>query len=89
MKRLLLTLAFIWVIWVITLMDANAQSDHAKYHAKLQKERSFTNWEKEQPRLRIKALKSAVKQSKEVKGTRSQSARLIRKENRIRKQIIK
>lgn len=68
---------------------ANAQYQYPKKVIKEQKERSFEEWEKNQPSIRIKAVKSAVKQSREMKGKRSQNARLIRKENRIRKQIIK
>jgi hypothetical protein len=60
-----------------------------KYHQGLQKHYSFERWEKDQPKIRIKAVKSAVQQTKEVKGKNSQSARLVRKENRIRKSIVK
>ena len=68
---------------------AQAQYRYPKQVIKEQKETSFQEWEKNQPKIRIKAVKSAVKQSREMKGHRSQTARLIRKENRIRKQIIK
>ena len=76
------------LIVLFTTGTANAQAG-ITYHKKLQKERSFETWEKNQPKTRIKAVKLAVKQSKEVNGHRNQTARLVRKEDRIRQRIIK
>jgi hypothetical protein len=86
-KIWLLALLMLAIVFVI-VNPVKAQSG-LKYHQGLQKYHSFERWEKEQPKVRVKAVKSAVKQTKEVKGKNSQSARLVRKENRIRKQIIK
>jgi nicotinamide mononucleotide adenylyltransferase len=86
-KIWILALLMLAIVFVI-VNPVNAQAG-LKYHQKLQKHYSFDRWEKEQPKVRVKAVKSAVKQTKEVKGKNSQSARLVRKENRIRKQIIK
>jgi hypothetical protein len=86
-KIWLLALLMLAIVFVI-VNPVNAQAG-LKYHQGLQKYYSFERWEKDQPKVRIKAVKSAVKQTKEVKGKNSQSARLVRKENRIRKQIIK
>jgi hypothetical protein len=86
-KIWILALLMLAIVFVI-VNPVKAQSG-LKYHQKLQKHYSFERWEKEQPKVRVKAVKSAVRQAKEVKGNNSQSARLVRKENRIRKQIIK
>jgi hypothetical protein len=86
-KIWLLALLMLAIVFVI-VNPVKAQAG-LKYHQGLQKYHSFERWEKEQPKVRIKAVKSAVQQTKEVKGKNSQSARLVRKENRIRKQIIK
>jgi hypothetical protein len=87
-KLWILALLMVAIVFVI-VNPVKAQSDQARYHQKLQKYHSFQRWEKEQPKVRIKAVKSAVKQYKQVKGLNNQSARLVRKENRIRKSIIK
>ena len=76
------------LIIILTTGTSNAQAG-LTYHKKLQKERSFETWKKNQPKTRIRAVKSAVKQSKEVNGFRNQTARLVRKENRIRKGIVR
>jgi hypothetical protein len=86
-KIWLLALLMLAIVFVI-VNPVKAQGG-LKYHQGLQKYHSFERWEKEQPKVRVKAVKSAVKQTKEVKGKNSQSARLVRKENRIRKSIIK
>jgi hypothetical protein len=86
-KIWLLALLMLAIVFVI-VNPVKAQAG-LKYHQGLQKYHSFERWEKEQPKVRVKAVKLAVKQTKEVKGKNSQSARLVRKENRIRKQIIK
>jgi hypothetical protein len=85
----IIALIIVCLLIIIFSQKAQAQYRYPKHVVKDQKERSFQEWEKNQPRIRVKAVKSAVKQSKEMKGNRSQSARLIRKENRIRKSIIK
>ena len=91
-KKIKLTAAILIAICLMVILfqvPAKAQTKHIRYHNKLQKERSFDTWEKSQPKIRLKAVKLAVKQSKNTKGKNSQSARLVRKEERIRKQIIK
>ena len=66
---------------------AQAQYRYRKDVAKEQKERSFQEWERRQPKVRIEAVKSAIDQSKLVNGTRGKSARLKRKENKLRQRI--
>ena len=87
LKIILLALLMFAIVFVI-VNPVQAQGG-LKYHQKLQKERSFERWESEQPKVRVKAVKTAVKQSKAVKGLNNQTARLQRKENRMRKSIIK
>jgi hypothetical protein len=86
-KIWLLALLMFAIVFVI-VNPVKAQAG-LKYHQGLQKYHSFERWEKDQPKVRIKAVKDAVKQYKAIKGNNNQSARLIKKENRIRKQIIK
>lgn len=76
------------LIILLTTGTANAQSG-LTYHKKLQKERSFETWEKNQPKVRLKAVKNAVEQSKEIKGSNNKLSKLKRKEARIRERIIK
>jgi hypothetical protein len=88
LKLWILALLMLAIVFII-VNPVKAQSDQARYHQKLQKYHSFERWEKEQHKVRIKAVKSAVKQSKEAQSRANQYARLVRKENRIRKSIIK
>jgi hypothetical protein len=87
--RIVLVIIGILLLVILFGPDANAQTPHLRYHNKLQKERSFESWRKSQPKIRVNAVKSAVKQSKSIRGNNNQSARLVRKENRVRKSIIK
>jgi hypothetical protein len=87
-KIWLLALLMFAIVFVI-VNPVKGQSSQAKDHAKMQSYYSFDRWERDQPKVRIKAVKDAVKQSKAIKGKNNQSARLVRKENRIRKHIIK
>lgn len=84
-----IALIIVCLLIIIFTQQAQAQYRYPKHVVKEQKERSFQEWEKNQPKIRANAVKSAVKQSKEMKGHRNANARLQRKENRIRKQIIK
>lgn len=87
--RIVLVIIGILLLVILFGPDANAQTPHLRYHNKLQNERSFTTWEKSQPKIRVNAVKAAVKQSKAMRSNNNQTARLVRKENRIRKSIIK
>lgn len=84
-----IAIMIVCLLIVIFSPQANAQYRYPKHVVKEQKAKSFETWEKNQPKIRANAVKSAVKQSKEMKGHRNTTARLQRKENRIRKQIIK
>lgn len=59
----------------------------AREHRKLQNDLSFETWEKKQPKVRVKATKYAVKQSKETSSESSATTRLQKREERIRKRI--
>lgn len=85
----IIAIMIVCLLIIIFSPRAEAQNRYPKHVVKEQKEKSFETWEKNQPKIRINAVKSAVKQSKEIKGHRNMTARLQRKENRIRKQIKK
>ena len=85
----IIAIIIVCLLIVIFSPQANAQYRYPKHVVKEQKDKSFETWEKNQPKIRANAVKSAVKQSKEINGHRNSTARLQRKENRIRKQIIK
>lgn len=78
----------LFCIMFFLVVSTYAQSSQARYHSKLQNERSYDTWEKNQPRVRIKAAKLAVEQSKDINNDRNKSARLRRKEDRITSRII-
>lgn len=65
------------------------QSPQARDHAKMQQQTSYQTWRNNQPKVRISAVKSTVKQSKEMYSEKNRLSRLKRKEIKIRKQIIK
>ena len=50
-------------------------------HEKLQRELSFYTWEKNQPKVRIKAARSAKKQKKQIEKREEFYTRLKEKEN--------
>ncbi len=85
----LVKLIVLGVLFLVISANTFGQTKAVSYHTKLQQERSFEAWEKEQPSKRIRAVNSAVKQSKDVKGKNNSKSKLRRKENRKRKQIIK
>lgn len=85
----IIAIMIVCLLIIIFTPQAKAQNRYPKHVVKEQKEKSFETWEKNQPKVRINAVKSAVKQSKEINGHRTATARLQRKENRIRKQIKK
>lgn len=91
-RQLAITVIAIMIVCLLMIIftpQVKAQNRYPKNVVKEQKEKSFETWEKNQPKVRINAVKSAVKQSKEINGHRTATARLQRKENRIRKQIKK
>lgn len=88
-KIWLLALLMIAIVVVTVMQPSHAQTSHLRYHKKLQNERSFETWKRNQPKVRINAVKEAKKQSKAMNGKNNQTARLIRKEERIRKGIVK
>ena len=85
----ILAFLMVWIVVVIVTGNAYSQSSSVRYHQKLQKERSFETWKRNQPKVRIDAVKQAKKQSKSVHGDNNQVTRLQRKENRLRQGIIK
>lgn len=85
----LIKLIVLAVLFTVISANTFGQTKAVSYHTKLQQERSFEAWEKDQPSRRIRAVNSAVKQSKDVKGKNNKRSKLRRKENRKRKQIIK
>jgi len=93
MKKILLTFGVLFVF-----LNANAQSDRfivlfrndvsqAREHKKVQNERSFETWEKNQPKVRIEAVKAAVEQSNTNSKSNKSKRRLKNKETRIRNRI--
>jgi hypothetical protein len=80
---------FVLFFWVITCFNGMAQTQEKRIKdiAKDQKERSFQEWRKQQPKARIKSVKSAIKQSKFTRKTEKKSAGLRRKENKLRQRI--
>lgn len=88
-KIWILALLMIAIVVVTVMQPSNAQTAHLRYHKKLQNERSFETWKRNQPKVRINAVREAKKQSKAMNGKNNQTARLIRKEERIRKGIVK
>jgi uncharacterized protein YcfL len=85
MKKLLM----VTILVVLFCCSVSAQTKTLRDNQKLQYERSYEYWKITQKKTRIKAVKYAVNQSKDVKGYNSRVSRLKRKEERIRKNIIK
>ena len=81
MKNILLIFAFVLVSGF-----ASGQS-RLKWYRNYQSSVEWNHWINSQPKKRLEAVKSAVKQSKDVRASNNQKARLNRKEDRIRQRI--
>lgn len=84
-----LKLTVLAILFIVISSKTFGQTKAVIYHQKIQIERSFEVWESKQKGVRVRAVKSAIKQSKEVNGTNNRKSRLRKKENRLRKNIIK
>ena len=82
-------LSVLVVLFIVISSKTFGQTKAVIYHQKIQIERSFEVWESKQKGVRVRAVKSAIKQSKEVNGTNNRKSRLRRKENNLRQNIIK
>lgn len=73
-------LGIIIVLILCGPLQVNGQTKSMWVHEKLQNERSFLTWEKNQPRVRRKATRSAKRQKKEIEKRKQFYTRLKEKE---------
>jgi hypothetical protein len=74
-------LGILLVLIVITNTEGFTQTKSMWVHEKLQRELSFYTWEKNQPKVRRKAARSAKKQKKQIEKREEFYTRLKEKEN--------
>lgn len=90
MKKLILTLSFLFLLWTISLMAgkdllAQTTSKELRQYHKLQKEKSFGVWERNQPKLKIKAAKEANRTKRHL----ARRSKVLAAQNRKLERILK
>ena len=90
MKKLILTLSFLFMLWTISLMAvkdllAQTTSKELRQYHKLQKEKSFGVWERNQPKMKIKAAKEANRTKRHL----ARKAKVLAAQNRKLERILK
>ena len=81
MKKTLFVLLFILISGIV-----NGQS-RLKWYRDYQASVEWNNWIESHPKKRIEVVKAAVTQSRDISSKKKKSARLRKKEDRIRQRI--